>query len=143
MRWPVPARSFVGRRRPPPLYWLRSLERQIDYNIGDFLPPAVRWIRDWYEAIDSGHARACVTTHGELVADEDELFRRVLKFYEIDPASLPPRPRLKQEGHARTHIRTGRRDEFLEAFTPAQLERCNEIIRRELGDRMGEELVAA
>ncbi len=120
---------------PSDAYFGLSLSRQIDWTIENFLADVVAWITAWLGIVDSTRYRILLTTFSDIVADERRYIGKILEFYGI------PHERFRPPDIARTvagsHFRVGREDEWLEVFSPAQIERTTAMIGDELLTRFG------
>jgi hypothetical protein len=106
------------------MHW--PFEQQVWWHLEHFLPDVVAWTRRWFEVIDSGEFRILLTRYDELRLDELAYGNRILDFYDIPASRRAFRPIEKVV--ETSHFRTGRSDEWLESFTPAQLRHANEAI---------------
>jgi hypothetical protein len=102
------------------------LQEHIWWHLEHFLPNVVAWTRRWFEVIDSGCYRILLTRYDELRLNEQAYGNRILDFYGI-PRERRAFPSIEKVVET-SHFRTGRADEWLEAFTPAQLRHANEAI---------------
>ena len=73
-------------------------------------------------------------TNEELSRDPQAFFARILDFYGIDPDlfDMPAPPKAGKQ-----NVRSGQTDEWRTKFTPAQLERCLQIVPGDLCSRFG------
>jgi hypothetical protein len=120
---------------PPEAYFGWPFHRQIDWNLDNFLPNAVAWIRSWLALYDSRQCDVLLTTYSELARDELGYIHKILDFYAI------PRERFRRPKIERTlldsHFRTGLEDEWLTAFTSDQVVRATATIGEDLLERFG------
>jgi hypothetical protein len=117
---------------PPEEYFGYSFAEQVDWNIENFLPNVLHWIRTWVETYDSGRYTILLTTYSDIVASEDDFLFKVLDFCGI-PRDRFCRPAMKKD--MGLHFRIGREDEWLECLTPEQLARTRNMIGSELVER--------
>jgi hypothetical protein len=111
----------------PPVDCMRwPFEQQLWWHLEHFLPGVLAWTRRWLEVIDSGEFRILLTRYDELRADEHAYGDRILDFHDIEGSRRKFRPIEKVVDTS--HFRTGRTDEWLDAFTPAQLRHANQAI---------------
>jgi Sulfotransferase domain len=105
---------------------------QIAYHIERFFKPLVAWISGWIDVLETEQELDfLVTTHEELVADERDLFSKILRFYGID-ANL--KPAVKDRN---THFRSGNNTEWRAALSPSLVASLNAIIPERLWRRFG------
>ena len=117
----------------PDNYFLLSLEKQIDYQIDKFyLPVIIDWIKGWLEAEQntSFYPEILFTQYEELTKNSKSYFDTILNFYKISKNDFiyPNKPQFKSN----THIRKGKTDEWLNIFTPSQIDRASKMIPKQL-----------
>jgi hypothetical protein len=107
-------------------------DEQLAYHLKRFYEPLVEWISAWVDVLDmDSELDFLVTTHEELAADEQELFRRILAFYGIE-ASLKT-----AEKNYDTHFRSGSNTEWRTELPSTLIETLNAQIPQRLWDRFG------
>ncbi len=124
----------------PPLpadYFAWPFEKQLDYQIENYLPQVAQWINLWLEARRNPNlnTRILFTRYDDLKEQPDELLKRILRFYDIDPQKFPIDASRPNEGEL--HYRQGKRNEWREVMSPQQRERCAEIVPESLLERFG------
>lgn len=122
MREDLPLESCPA---PPQEYYDYTLGRQIDWQIGVFLPQAVRWIEDWLAYARSMRASVLITTFEDLVRSEPVFIRTVMAFYGVQAHQALNVEVTKNDA---THFRAGQVDEWMEVFTPDQARRAAKVI---------------
>jgi hypothetical protein len=127
------AKYYVKRGHPafescpaaPAEYYGWSLGRQIDWQIGVYLPQAVGWIEDWLRYAQTMRSKVLITSFEDLVRSEPIFMRTILDFLGI-PHALMRRAEVKKT--EATHFRMGRVDEWVEVFTPDQARSATKLI---------------
>ena len=103
----------------PKAYQEWPLEKQIDWQIENYLPQQIAWVGDWLETSkDAGFpTRVMFTTQEGLKQDQKAFFERLLDFLGIDAArfKMPNPPRSGQ-----SNFRSGATDEWRHVFTNEQ-----------------------
>lgn len=112
---------------PPSSYFSCSFEDKISWNIYYFLPSLVSWINDWMVLSSERSSQILLTSFDELADSEDLFFERILDFYGCLDKVKYHNPTVEKSMES-THFRNGRKDEWREAFTSAQLKTANQII---------------
>jgi hypothetical protein len=118
---------------PPAGYFELPFSERIEWNIANFLPPAIRWIKDWLDVYDSGRHNILLTTFTELARTERAYVEKVLDFYAIPRSAFVDYPIDK----AACHFRVGREDEWEQVLTRDQIARTTKMIGCPLLDRFG------
>lgn len=110
-----------------------SFDDLLDWHIKNFIPVLSDWTTGWLEYMDSGKHTMLATTHEEMVTDRDAFWEKIADFYEV------PSDRLKAGdiGQKNRHFRSGRTDEWQEAFSDEQLKIASSLVPQALKDRFG------
>src|SRR5262245_16265014 len=115
---------------PPLSYYDWPFRRQVDWNIENFLPSVVAWVRSWLRVHDSHQYDILLTTYSELACDELRYIHKILDFYGV-PRGLFQMPKIQKTIQG-SHFRTGLEDEWMTAFTHDQILRVTEMIGEDL-----------
>lgn len=116
----------------PDDYFDYSFERQIDYQLENYLCPASKWIEDWVKVSDSGNYNIKITTYEQLLEDEDKFVSSILDFFQVEEGSyLIP----KIDKSMKNHFRAGNPDEWRTVMTKKQCKLAGEILPTSLKDR--------
>jgi hypothetical protein len=119
---------------PPSGYFNFSLSRKIDWQIENWLPQLITWTTQWVSAADSGTIPILITHQDDLRANEKAFFDSILAFYQLNlDYTLPNPPRTVET----THFRRGDPMEWMQTFTPHQVDRATSMIPQSLGIRFG------
>jgi hypothetical protein len=116
---------------PPAGYFELPFLERIEWNIANFLPQAIRWVKDWLDVYDSGRHNILLTTFTELARTERAYVEKVLDFYAIPRSAFVDCPIDKTA----CHFRVGREDEWAQVLTRDQIARTTRMIGRPLLDR--------
>ena len=121
----------------PSDYFEWSTERQIDWQIDNWLRWEIEWIDGWLRASDEPWFKTKIlyTTFEDMVREPKTFFARILEFYGIDQElfDAPQKPRAPGD----RNFRKGALDEWRDLLTPAQIERASAMIPERLFDRFG------
>jgi Sulfotransferase domain len=121
----------------PSDYFEWSTERQIDWQIDNWLRWEIEWIDGWLRASDEPWFKTKIfyTTFEDMVREPEPFFARILEFYGIDPGlfEAPQKPRSRGD----RNFRKGALDEWRALLTPAQIERASAMIPERLFDQFG------
>src|ERR1700722_5266764 len=118
---------------PPAGYFELPFPERIEWNIANFLPQAIRWIKDWLDVYDCGRHNILLTTYTELARTERAYVEKGLDFYAIPRSAFVDCPIDKTA----CHFRVGREDEWAQVLTRDQIARTTRMIGRPLLDRFG------
>jgi hypothetical protein len=120
--------------RPPFGYFKRSLSRQIDWQIDNYMPQLVLWAERWVEIANRDNIPILITHQNDLRTDEKAFFDKILAFYDIDlDYALPNLARTMNE----THFRLADPTEWSRTVTPDQAIRAASMIPESLSIRFG------
>ena len=124
----------------PESYFNWNDEKQMDWLLNFHFEQLISWTQGWVKAADEASVAPAIlfTSHEELANDRDDLLRRLLRHYGIDPKefnwnALP-------EATPQTHFRKGRIDEWRETLTETQMKKATARIPDELALRFGWDL---
>ena len=128
----------------PDGYFSMTFPEQVEVQVQNFLPDAVRWIEGWLDAEEdrSFTTQILFTLYRDMVADEEAFLARVLSFYGIDTTwwtFVPFTPSAADDAmhEGEWHFRNRRVDEWRDSYTPEQIERAAKIMPERLLDRFG------
>jgi Sulfotransferase domain len=121
----------------PDDYAARSVEAQLDWQIDNWLPGLVGWIKGWLDAssVSWFQTRILYTSFERMVADTKAFFDEILDFYGIDRElfTYPDKPSVLGD----RNFRLGQVDEWRALLTPRQVERATGLIPVEVSERFG------
>jgi hypothetical protein len=108
-----------------------NFHSQLDWQIDNFLPKFVDWVRQWHETSRNPtfKTRILFTTNELLAQDPKEFFTKILDFYGID-RDLFDEPQPPVSGAL--HVRSAKPDEWRSVFTQEQLLRATSMLPNEL-----------
>lgn len=108
-------------------------EQQVDHHIDSFFIDAVQWLRLWAEFLShTQKMQVLVTSHDQLVSDEQSFFKSIFDFYDAKCDELVSAPK-----DNRTNFRSGDSQEWRKKLTKKQRDRMMAIIPRSLYERFG------
>lgn len=122
---------------PPRGYYLWDFEKQLDWQINNFLPYIVQWMNEWLEfkareEANNSKFKVLITTYEDFLNDELEFYYKILDFYNIPRSDFRFNPPPK---NGSTHFRNGTVDEWKSILTMQQLQRIDKIIPDKLLER--------
>ena len=115
---------------PPVSYYGWPFRHQVDWNIENFLPSVVRWMRSWLAVYELHRYDILLTTYSELARDELSYIHRILDFYGV-PRRLFQCPKIEKTING-SHFRAGLEDEWMTEFTRDQILRATAMIGEDL-----------
>jgi hypothetical protein len=119
---------------PPAERLTGDLGGLIDWCIDHYLPRVIAFIEGWQriDADPDSGLSVLHTTFEEWLDDRAAVIRRILDFHAIPDAEA-----VLEADAADGHFRKGKRDEWREVFTEAQIQRANAQIPAALRERFG------
>ena len=98
-------------------YLAQDFNDRLSWQIKHFLPEVVAWTSEWLGYCDSNRDRVLTTTYEDMVSDQMAFFERLLRFFEIDGATIGDPTRFRSEA---AHFRKGEIAEWRAVFSERQ-----------------------
>ncbi len=141
--------STIDKRYWPDGFFDMSFTEQLDVQVQNYLPDAIKWIEGWLDASEDPSFRTAIlfVQYEKFVADEKTYFDTILAFYlsgashggieksRFDFQPFTPRKADNPLHEGEFHFRNARVDEWRDVFTPAQLENAAAMMPDRLLDR--------
>lgn len=117
-------------------YFQWHFDRQLSWQIENYLPLTVAWMREWQNTVDSGTSdlRLLITTFEEMVKDPVAFMVRAGSWHGLEMGGLDRLPVEKSEGN---HFRKGQTDEWMTAFSGNDRRVAARLIDEDLAERYG------
>jgi len=135
----VPELLYQSSPYPPPGYFEWSLEKQIDWNIDNYLQEFVDWESKWVEvakkeADKENGFKILFTRYDELATDPVSLTKQIIDFYGVPEHTYMvqlPKPSNK------LNFRRGSQSEWRSVYNQEQKRKVAEIVPTELLEHFG------
>jgi len=122
-------------------YYNLAWEKQLDHLVDNAFKLFQAWIKGWVKAVNDSELEIYLLRYEDFALDNAGHIIKLMEFYKIDSWTLervlPAIPEGNGSIHLSTHFRKGLAGTFREEFSPAQIDRINAQVDRNLFSQVG------